>query len=307
MKKINTIIIGLGNIGLLYDYNNTKIQTHSKAIYSNNKFNLISAIDIDSQKRTLFLKKYKIKAFSKIKKTLILKADLVIISTPTKLLLNILKKIMLLKPNLNILIEKPFGLRKNEIDFIRRKFNKNKIYINYYRNFSRDIFKLKKIIYNKIQCPSTGNLFYTKGFFHNCSHFIALFLEIFGEIKKIKILKKKKIKNDYYVEADIFYKNFKLKLTPNYSNLNNYFSIFGLNGKLNYNNDGFLVYYQLFNKKKFLNLKKIKMHNKIIFYQKEVYKNIYKDLLNKKAQVFDYSKIIKLNKEISKFNLALRK
>jgi hypothetical protein len=88
--------------------------------------------------------------------------------------------------------------------------------------------------------------------------------------------------------------------------LSNYFSIFGVNGKLNYNNDGFLVYYYLFNKMKLLPLKKIKIHNKINFYQKEVYKNIYKDLLNKKTQVFDYSKIIKLNKEIRKFNLALK-
>ena len=40
MQKINTLIIGLGNIGLLYDYNNANIQTHSKAIYNNNKFTL---------------------------------------------------------------------------------------------------------------------------------------------------------------------------------------------------------------------------------------------------------------------------
>jgi hypothetical protein len=68
----------------------------------------------------------------------------------------------------------------------------------------------------------------------------------------------------------------------------------------------FSVYYQRFYKKKFLHPKKIKIKNKINFYQKKVYKSIYKDLLNKKTQVFDYSKIIKLNKEINKFNLALR-
>ena len=305
MKKINTVIIGLGKIGLLYDYNNANIQTHAKSIYKNNKFNLVSGVDTNAERRTLFIKKYKIKTFSQIKKSIILNADLVIISTPTNSLLRILKKIMLLKPNLNILIEKPFGLKKLEINFIKKRFKKNKIYINYYRNFNSDIFKLKKIIFSKLKSPSIGNLFYTKGFFHNCSHFIALFLEIFGEIKKVEILKKIKIKNDYFIEANIYYKKFKLKLSPNYRNLSNSFSISGVNGKLNYNNDGFLVYYYLFNKKKSLPLKKVKIHNKINFYQKDVYKSIYKDLLNKKTQVFDYSKIIKLNKEISKFNLAL--
>jgi hypothetical protein len=306
MKKINTLIIGLGNIGLLYDYNNASIQTHSKAIYNNNKFNLFAAVDINSRRRSLFLRKYKIKAFSKIKKSLILNADLVIISTPTNLLLNIIKKIILIKPNLNIVIEKPFGLNKLEIKFIRKNFKKNKIYINYYRNFDTDIIKLKKIILNKLQYPLIGNLNYTKGFFHNCSHFIALFLEIFGGIKKIEIIKKKKLGNDYFIEANIYYKKFKLKLSPNYMNVSNCFNILGLNGKLSYNNDGFSVYYQRFYKKKFLHPKKIKIKNKINFYQKEVYKSIYKDLLYKKTQVFDYSKIIKLNKEINKFNLALR-
>jgi hypothetical protein len=89
-------------------------------------------------------------------------------------------------------------------------------------------------------------------------------------------------------------------------NVSNCFSISGLKGKLSYNNDGLSVYYQRFYKKNFLHAKKIKIKNKINFYQKEVYKSIYKDLLNKKTQVFDYSKIIKLNKEINKFNLALR-
>ena len=136
----------------------------------------------------------------------------------------------------------------------------------------------------------------------------AFYCPIFWNLwwnKKSRNFKKKKLNNDYFIEANIYYQNFKLKLSPNYRNLSNRFSIFGLNGKLNYNNDGFSVYYQLFNKKKFLHLKKVKIHNKINFYQKDVYKSIYKDLLNKKTQVFDYSKIIKLNKEISKFNLAL--
>lgn len=303
MKKINTVIIGLGKIGLLYDYNNANIQTHAKSIYKNNKFNLVSAVDTNSERRTLFIKKYKIKAFSQIKKSIILNADLVIISTPTNLLLSILKKIMLLNPNLNILIEKPFGLKKLEINFIKKKFKKNKIYINYYRSFNSDIFQLKKIIFNKLQCPSTGNLLYTKGFFHNCSHFIALFSEIFGKIKKIEVLKKEKIKNDYFIEANIYYKKFRLYLSPNYRNAFNCFDIFGIKGKLNYNKDGSSVYYQLFSVNKFSYLKKVKIYNKINFYQKEVYNNIYKDLFNKKAQVFDYSKIIKLNNEINKFNL----
>ena len=80
----------------------------------------------------------------------------------------------------------------------------------------------------------------------------------------------------------------------------------GSQGKLNYDNDGSSIYYQNFNRKNFLYSKKFRIYNKINNYQKEVYNNIYKDLSNKKAHVFDLAKIVKLNEEIKKFNLSLK-
>ena len=43
--------------------------------------------------------------------------------------------------------------------------------------------------------------------------------------------------------------------------------------------------------------------NQIFNYQKEVYNNIYKDLLDQKSYVFDYKKVLQLKKEIEKFKL----
>lgn len=43
--KIKTIISGLGNIGLLYDYNSNKVITHSKNIHVNNNFILCGGVD----------------------------------------------------------------------------------------------------------------------------------------------------------------------------------------------------------------------------------------------------------------------
>lgn len=303
---INTTIIGLGNIGLLYDYKNKNIQTHAKAVYKDKRFNLIGTVETKADRRLFFIKKYKIKTFLKIKKSIILNSHLVVISTPTILLFTILKKVINLNPNLNILIEKPFGFKKTEINFIKKKFTKNKIYINYYRNFDSNIIELKKVIFNKLKSPLRGHLYYSKGFFHNCSHYIALFFEIFGKIKKVKVLIKKKIGNDYFIEAKVYYKNFQLLISLNRYNKSNFFSILGSQGKLNYDNDGSSIYYQNFNRKNFLYSKKFRIYNKINNYQKEVYNNIYKDLSNKKAHVFDLAKIVKLNEEIKKFNLSLK-
>ena len=76
-----------------------------------------------------------------------------------------------------------------------------------------------------------------------------------------------------------------------------------MNANLFYKNDGSTVWYQNVNKKDKKNFKKIKIFSKISNYQKVVYDNIYKDLINKESLVFDYSKIIDLSSEVKKFNL----
>lgn len=50
MKKIRTLLIGLGNIGFGYDENSNYIQTHYKAITNNKNFKLIGVIDKNKKK-----------------------------------------------------------------------------------------------------------------------------------------------------------------------------------------------------------------------------------------------------------------
>ena len=85
---INTLIIGLGKIGMLYDYNNNLNVTHSKSVTNNKSFKLISAIDPNLKKRKIFQKKYKKKAFKSFEKYFIQnqlkKIDFLIIASNTK-------------------------------------------------------------------------------------------------------------------------------------------------------------------------------------------------------------------------------
>ena len=56
------LIIGLGNIGMLYDLNfqsKDKILTHCKSFYLNKKFKLVGGVDIKKEIRDLFEKHYK--------------------------------------------------------------------------------------------------------------------------------------------------------------------------------------------------------------------------------------------------------
>jgi len=302
---IKSTIIGLGNIGMLYDYKSNNIQTHAKAIHKNKKYNLIGAVEKKKERGDFFFKKYKINSFSKLNHLLISNSNLVVISTSTNQLFETIKMINRINSNAHILIEKPFGFKKKEVDFVKKKFKKkNKIYVNYYRNFDKSIINLKKIIIKKFKGSSYGNLYYTKGFFHNGCHFLAMFHYIFGKIKKVDVIKKTKTKNnDYFVKAIIYYNNFQLSIFPDRKGNFNSFDIFGLKANLFYKNDGSTVWCQNVNKNNKKEPKKIKILSKISNYQKVVYDNIYKDLINKESLVFDYNKIIDLNREVKKFNL----
>ena len=66
MKKIKTIIFGLGNIGLLQDINKNMRYIHTQSPYLfQKKFDLVGAIDISKKNRQVFLKNI-INQYSKI-------------------------------------------------------------------------------------------------------------------------------------------------------------------------------------------------------------------------------------------------
>ena len=136
MRKINTVIIGLGNIGMMYDFykNNKYFLTHVKSISANKNYNLLGAIDSDIAKISLFKKKYDLPAYKNIDDIKILnKIDLVVVASPTETHFNIIKKVLLiLKPKI-ILCEKPFTDDFFKASVLMRlcKKNKTKLFINY--------------------------------------------------------------------------------------------------------------------------------------------------------------------------------
>ena len=82
----------------------------------------------------------------------------------------------------------------------------------------------------------------------------------------------------------------------------NSFKFYGKNGRLFYKQDGSKISYNLSKIGK-LKKKNFLYSTNIDNYQKIVYDNIYKNLVNKKSQVFDLNNAIFLNEEIKKFNL----
>tara|TARA_B100000989_G_scaffold298332_1_gene287142 strand:- start:6626 stop:7552 length:927 start_codon:yes stop_codon:yes gene_type:complete len=272
---VKTVLLGIGNIGAIYDIQKKIGITHASVIKKHKKFKLVAAIDNNKTRRILFEKKYKIKSYKNIKDFDDVKlANLLIITFKIKF--SYLKKIIVNNNFKIIIFEKPFNYNPKELSLIKRLLKKNKIkfYINFQRNFS----PIYKNMLNNIKNKSIGvNLkivcFYSKSFLTNGIHFLSLFLNLSQKITLFK-----KISNDHlFIKLGnieiIFFK------TNTYNYNYNAFEIFGSKGKISLTSrPEVLTYYKCAQDKYFPNykiLKKYRYKNSAIDIQKYLYNEIY--------------------------------
>ena len=196
MKK-KIVLIGLGNIGMMYDFKKSKssILTYAKAIKQSKKLEFVGAVDISKKQRELFEGKYKVKSFSSTKKLLQkIDPDIIIISTPTKTHSKIISDIMIKKKNIFIICEKPLTENLQKISKIKRLTEKNniKIFTNYMRLVDPKVLYLKNIIKFSKKSNFFCEIFYNGTLLNNCSHYISLMIYFFGNEYKLKILNRRK-------------------------------------------------------------------------------------------------------------------
>ena len=273
MKKIRTLLIGLGNIGYKYDENSKYIQTHYKAITNNNNFELIGVIDKNKKRLRKIKNCY---SDTKINKKILTNTDLVILSVPTEIQYKFVKQILNKGFKKNFLVEKPFVTDLKRLKEIYKKNKKQKIFINYYRNYDDKLIKcLQKMIKNKNLKIEAK---YSKGFFHNFSHYLNLFIKIFGKIENIKFTKKESLKDDYIANGMIKFKKFSVNFKNISDNKDSSFIVLKNNKKIfHYKNDGLKI------------LDKIKKNGlkPNYNYMNDVYNNIYKTLNKTKSNFYD--------------------
>ena len=291
MKKINTIVIGLGNIGMMYDFYKSRnyCLTHVKSIISNENYNLLAAIDSDIAKISLFKKKYNLPAYKNIKDIKIFnKIDLVVVASPTKTHFNVIKQVLLiLKPKI-ILCEKPFtdDFFKASILIRLCKKNKTKLFINYIRNSLPVFDKIKKFIEMKKKTLFTAKVNFSGDFLNNGSHYFIFFYKLFKNYISYKLMNYKTIKR---LDLIINYKNCKLSL----NNINSYYKedkiiLKNNNNSIVWNN---LAQNVIFN----IDKRIVKIISNVNNYQQYVYKEISELFLHKKkgSRLVDASTAVK--------------
>ena len=287
MKKIRTLLIGLGNIGFKYDENSKYIQTHYKAITNNNNFELIGVIDKNKKRLRKIKSCY---SDTKINKKILTNTDLVILSVPTEIQYKFVQQILNMGFKKNFLVEKPFVTDLKRLKEIYKKNKKQKFFINYYRNYDDKLIKcLQKMIKNKNLKIEAK---YSKGFFYNFSHYLNLFIKIFGKIENIQFTKRESLKDDYIANGMIKFKKLSVSFKNISDNKDSSFIVLKNNKKIfHYKNDGLKI------------LDKIKKNGlkPNYNYMTNVYNNIYKTLNKTKSNFYDIESHKKLFENLIKF------
>ena len=244
-----TVIIGLGNIGLKYDYNfdhSEYILTHSQAVNAHPDFELVAGFDTNIINREQFEKKFKRPSYSKLDSlNNISEIDVVVISVPTEFHLDAVKKVFKFsRPNL-ILIEKPlaFSMEDAQKILLTTKENNIPILVNYIRNFEpKHIEFMKNLKKGSLGFPLSITCFYNGGLINNLSHVLNMLNKFMGKSVKIKIYDKGEAYNKYDYEPG-FIINYE-KGSVNFSPLKNLtysiieLDIFGPKGRYNYKGHG---------------------------------------------------------------------
>lgn len=210
---LNVAIIGIGNIGLLYDqdFNDTsKVLSHIKAIYLHQNFTLKYIVDIDTTHLSTVKSIFPDVVFYNNYKRLLDKKniDLLVIATPTHTHFTILDAFHKHKNIKLFFMEKPLFNKKVEYQSINKSV-KNKLVINYLRRYDINIQKLKlNIKHNKYGNLQKIIIHYCKGLKNNGSHMVDMINFLFNNptILSTKILSHTEGFNNSDLTYDIFAK-----------------------------------------------------------------------------------------------------
>jgi hypothetical protein len=178
----NALLIGCGNIGAMYDWDNDHILTHAKAYFKSGKINP-SFYDLNKEQVQMVANRYNGKVIDNLDLALEnSKFDIVSICTPTCSHFTLLSNA--LKSNSTVIIcEKPISLNLNELDQLREFYSKSesKVLVNYIRRFQPSYNRLRAILENFPEAEVLTNISirYHRGFINNCSHAIDLLQFLF--------------------------------------------------------------------------------------------------------------------------------
>jgi predicted dehydrogenase len=174
-------VIGLGNIGQLYDLHLPKdefVHTHARAFSMHPSFNLVSGIDPSPSLREIFEGNYTAKAYTNLKAMAgALAPEIFIVCSPTETHLPVIQEIIENYEPLAIVCEKPLAYHHDDALKIVELCQSRgiQLFVNYPRRADPGVVTVKKLLEsNEIKKPLKALVWYSKGLIHSGTHFIDM-------------------------------------------------------------------------------------------------------------------------------------
>lgn len=194
MSALTAAVVGLGAIGLEYDYDDRtqeKILTHARAYARHPGFRLVAGVDPDPVQRRRFETRYRVPAYASLAEMNGVTPEVVSIAVPAPALTQAFGEALGCAPRA-ILCEKPFAQSAAEgaACLARAREAGCLVAVNYVRRFDPGVHALKADLdAGRFGAIARGHAWYAKGLFNNASHAIDLLRLLLGEAQAVEVLR----------------------------------------------------------------------------------------------------------------------
>ncbi len=188
-------IVGLGNIGFLYDRHlpaATHVLTHVRAFRQHPDFRMVAAIDPAPVLRGEFERAFEVPVYASVTDIPAeIQSDVVVVASPTETHASVVETFLARRRPRAILCEKPLAYR---IDAARSMAEHCRsagvpLYVNYIRRADPGVLEVKsRLESGHIALPFKAVAWYSKGLLHNGAHFADLLSYWFGPVLDMKLI-----------------------------------------------------------------------------------------------------------------------
>jgi predicted dehydrogenase len=193
--KHKVLLIGLGAVGMGYDFDTTDagvVSTHARAFANHADFELAGGVDPDAGACARFQQRYGGWAGADMAEGLrAVSPDVVVVASPTQYHAEAVQAALRhAKPKL-ILCEKPLSYSLEDARAMVATCREAGclLYVNYLRRVEPGVLEVKRRLQSgSIVTPLKGVLWYTKGLLHNGSHFSNLLEFWLGPVEKFSLI-----------------------------------------------------------------------------------------------------------------------
>lgn len=207
----SVLLVGLGQIGMGYDLSldpDKYIYSHARAFSLHPAFELIGAVDPSSENRRLFESHYGKPSYADLADALAIhRPRIVVIAAPTVAHTELIEQVLESSGVISILCEKPLAYSLGDARKMVAACSNADVglFVNYMRRVDPGVLEVKRRLDDGvIATPVKGNVWYSKGFLHNGSHFFNLLEFWLGDFVSAKVIDEGRSWGEDDVEPDVW-------------------------------------------------------------------------------------------------------